>query len=550
MRQHEARRAATLVSAGEYARIAALAMLPVLAFAVVVAVVLVRAEQSRILADLERRATAAAVDLDRMFGRQIAVMRTLAGSAALDAGDLAGFYEEARRALATEEGWFTLVLSEPATGQQILNLLRPLGAPLPRFADMESHERTVRTRAPVLVARPDARGPVSGRPVAGVLLPVVRGDEVRYVLTSGVAPEVFVRSLAGLELPPGWSGGVIDDGGTIVACAGCPPGTAGRPVQPEVVAHLADRRSGSGAVVAYDGAPSRFAAGRAPLTGWAVAIRLPETDLRRIWLAELWVVGVGGLASVSAGLAGIWWLTRGRRRVQARLEAEVRTRTAELSRALAERDLLLREVYHRVKNNLQIVDSLVSLARRSGGADPGAVFDDLRRRIHALGLVHEQLMQSPDLATLDMAGFVRSLCRNLAVSSGADRRGIRIDAAADPRELPIDTAVPLGLLLTELVTNAFKHAFPDGGGGRIAVSLGNDGSGRLRLVVADDGTPSDVVPGSGSTGVGSAIVTALAAQLGGEMTVTRDGGTRVEVSLPSPGPQPDPQPGVGSPVPA
>jgi two-component sensor histidine kinase len=543
-------RGAGLVSAGEYARIAALAMLPVLVFAVAVAVVLVRAEQARILGDLERRASAAAVELDRMFGRQIAVMRTLAGSASLDAGDLATFYEEARRALATETGWFTLILSEPGTGQQVLNLLQPLGAPLPRFPDMESHERAVRTRAPVVVARPNARGPVSGRPVVGVRLPVVRGDEVRSVLTSAVDPEVFVRSLAALGLPAGWSAGVVDDVGTIVACVGCPDGTAGRPVQAEVFGPLAALRSGSGSVVAFDGAPSRFAAGRAPLTGWAVAIRLPETDLRRIWLGELWVVGIGGLASVAGGLAGIGWLTRGRRRLRARLEAEVRARTADLSRALAERDLLLREVYHRVKNNLQIVDSLVSLARRSGGGDPGTAFDDLRRRIHALGLVHEQLMQSPDLATLDMAGFVRSLCRNLAVSSGADRRGIRIDAAAEPRELPFDTAVPLGLLLTELVTNALKHAFPDGRGGRVAVSLSGEGSGRLLLVVADDGTPSDVAPRGGSTGVGSAIVKALAAQLGGEIAVVRDGGTRVEVSLPRPGPEPDPQPGVGSPVPA
>lgn len=226
------------------------------------------------------------------------------------------------------------------------------------------------------------------------------------------------------------------------------------------------------------------------------------------------------------------------------LERRVAERTVELEdsnlllrKALDERSLLLREVYHRVKNNLQVIDSIIAIESSGpAGPPPRDVLNDLRRRINALGLVHQQLMTSDDLATFDVRSFLADLGRNLMASSGSERRDIGISAQADAVTVNLDFAIPLGLLVTELVLNALRHAFPEGRGGAVLVHLRRCADGTLLLSVCDNGNGYEESGGTQGThaGLGLSIVSALVAQLEGEMAVSNTDGTKVEIRMPPP----------------
>jgi PAS domain S-box-containing protein len=212
------------------------------------------------------------------------------------------------------------------------------------------------------------------------------------------------------------------------------------------------------------------------------------------------------------------------------LERALTERTA----ALSQRDLLLREVYHRVKNNLQIVDSLLMMqAMQIEYLPANRALHSLRGRIYALGLVHHQLMGSTDLKTFDVAPFLEELSRNLREGSGNDAVTLVVDAP--PLRVGLDFAVPLGLLVTELVTNALKHAFADGPG-RINVTLRPDGDGAVVLTVDDDGKglPKAPPPGDAKPGLGTEIIQSLVSQLEGSMITRTERGTTVEITMPMP----------------
>jgi PAS domain S-box-containing protein len=211
------------------------------------------------------------------------------------------------------------------------------------------------------------------------------------------------------------------------------------------------------------------------------------------------------------------------------LELVVEQRTA----ALAQRDLLLREVYHRVKNNLQIVDSLLLMqSRRLADPDAKGALENLRDRVYALGLVHHQLMGSADLETFDIAPFLLELSKHLLEGVGAN--GITLSVRAAPLRVGLDFAIPLGLLVTELVTNSMKHAFA-GGRGAITVELDEAGEGELVLQVSDNG--EGYVPaeqGAPGRSLGATIIEGLVQQLKGVLTISMDGGSRSVVRLPAP----------------
>jgi len=210
------------------------------------------------------------------------------------------------------------------------------------------------------------------------------------------------------------------------------------------------------------------------------------------------------------------------------LEEMVVERTA----ALAQRDLLLQEVYHRVKNNLQVIDSILVLqARRLSDPAAKSAFSSLRKRVYALGLVHHQLMGSADLQTFDVAPFLLELTSNLVEGGAAGPVNLRVSAV--PLNVGLDFAIPLGLLVTELVTNSLKHAFPTGKG-NVEVALTRSDDGGLALVVSDDGAGYDCsegAPGELSGGLGATIIKGLVHQLKATMNVRSANGTRSEVRM-------------------
>jgi len=209
------------------------------------------------------------------------------------------------------------------------------------------------------------------------------------------------------------------------------------------------------------------------------------------------------------------------------LEQRVGERTAELTNIISQRDLLLREVHHRVKNNFQVINSLISFESSHAANDETRdTLRNLHGRVYALGLVHQRLMQSSDLATFDLRAFLDDLCANLASLSAAEMRGIALTAQADPLPADLDFAGPLGLLVTELVTAAFAR-FGESGSGMIEVSVRRGDVARLVLTVRDT-APADEEDGQ------SRILRALVGQLRGEITITRDGGTLAVVDMPDP----------------
>jgi len=212
-------------------------------------------------------------------------------------------------------------------------------------------------------------------------------------------------------------------------------------------------------------------------------------------------------------------------------EEELLQANAALRANVVEKEVLLKEVYHRVKNNLQIISSLVSLkARKSSNPLVRQELDDVRSRIHSLSIVHEKLYQSDDLARVDLAGYVRDLCAHLRMSFTAKGDGPELAVETDRVALGLDMAIQLGLLINEIVTNAFKHAFPNGAGGEVRVSLRVLPLDRLKLEVSDNGVG---MPEEASDSLGMNLIRALAARVEGDLQIDgTGGGTRVTVTMP------------------
>ncbi len=195
-----------------------------------------------------------------------------------------------------------------------------------------------------------------------------------------------------------------------------------------------------------------------------------------------------------------------------------------IATSLHEKEALLKEVHHRVKNNLQIITSLLNLqARQSVNPTVAAALNDTKERIRSMALLHERLYQGGNLAEVDFAVYVQNLCAHLASSYRATDGNVELVVQVEAVALDLESAIPCGLLITELVTNALKHAFPAGRAGKIVVALQYVAGGRLMLRVADNGIglPTEAVPAQPSS-LGMQLVHTLAGQLGG--VVERESG--------------------------
>jgi signal transduction histidine kinase len=213
------------------------------------------------------------------------------------------------------------------------------------------------------------------------------------------------------------------------------------------------------------------------------------------------------------------------------LEEEVASRTLELEVRVAERDALLKEVHHRVKNNLHVIISMLEMQARR--ADDFEAFSQLKQacnRIMSVAQIHELLYQSGSSAGVDLKAYAAKLVPQLVEFYGM---GDRVEIAVQGETVVIDLerAVPCGLILNELVANTCKHAFPEASHGRLTVQLGQM-HGKIRIAVQDDGV--GLPPGldfADSQRVGLTIVRLLATRLGGSLIVTNGAGTCTEVQF-------------------
>jgi two-component sensor histidine kinase len=215
------------------------------------------------------------------------------------------------------------------------------------------------------------------------------------------------------------------------------------------------------------------------------------------------------------------------------LEDRVVARTDDLQKMVVQRDLLLREVYHRVKNNLQFVDSLIEMEiRRSADKAMKDRLAALRNRVFSLGLVHQQLMSSDNLDTFSIRPVLNELAANVVESVGMAERGLQLAIEADPVIVNLDFAIPVGLIATELLTNAIKHASAK----VIKMEFHTCANGDAVLIVEDDGEDGElgISRMTSHQGIGSKLIEGFTKQLGGRMDIFHHAGTRIEIHMPLP----------------
>jgi two-component sensor histidine kinase len=221
------------------------------------------------------------------------------------------------------------------------------------------------------------------------------------------------------------------------------------------------------------------------------------------------------------------------RQVQEEL-VQRRQAEAQLTASLREKEVLLKEVHHRVKNNLQIVSSLLEL--QSDALDDAALlaqFRDSQDRIRSMALVHETLYQSQELARLDLAHYIHTLSAQLVQSYNIDPQRITVRIQVHTVVLDMDQAIPCGLILNELLSNAFKYAFPHNCSGEVYVALHADTAQQVALVVRDDGIgfPDDI-DFRHTESLGLQLVVMLTEQLQGTITLERADGTTFTLTFP------------------
>ena len=198
----------------------------------------------------------------------------------------------------------------------------------------------------------------------------------------------------------------------------------------------------------------------------------------------------------------------------------------ELKQSIKDKDVLLREIHHRVKNNMQIISSLLNLQSRHVDEDETrSVLKESQGRVKSMAMIHEKLYQSTDFSYIDFGKYIEELVFDLFYTYGVNPTIIKPDIQVGDFEINLDTAIPCGLIINELVTNSVKYAFPNGKSGTIKVEFKSVGEEYL-LTVADDGVglPPNIQPDKTDT-LGLQLVTSLLDQLEGELELDRTRGT-------------------------
>ncbi|HPM83900.1 MAG TPA: histidine kinase dimerization/phosphoacceptor domain -containing protein [Candidatus Anammoximicrobium sp.] len=186
--------------------------------------------------------------------------------------------------------------------------------------------------------------------------------------------------------------------------------------------------------------------------------------------------------------------------------------------SLREKELLLKEVHHRVKNNLQVISSLLNLqAQELHDPDMIRLFQESQGRVRSLALIHEQLYRSQDLSQIDLAAYVQELVERLAQGMGKTAARVGFGFELESSQLPLDLAIPCGMIVNELVSNALEHAFPEGRSGTVRIAFRGDEAG-YHLTVADDGVGLEAGLLAGRPGtLGLKVVQALTRQIRGRL---------------------------------
>jgi len=258
-----------------------------------------------------------------------------------------------------------------------------------------------------------------------------------------------------------------------------------------------------------------------------------NTDALRFWTGPEWALIMWLLILLSILLVLIVRAWIRRRSDQKRLrmqQKKSRSQERRLAKVLGERDVLDREVHHRVKNNLQVVSSLLNLqAQRLPEGSAREEFVRGKRRIDMMALVHHKLYGMPDLRGIPLERLFHELALSIATLFEPRSRTVSHSIAAPGMVTDPDTAIDIGIIFCELLANCYQHAFPLVTGGHIEVEVRTAGDGAHLLIVKDNGTGMSPSAGEGQGQLGLEVVEALAEKLDGRASYRNEGGTICEV---------------------
>lgn len=271
-----------------------------------------------------------------------------------------------------------------------------------------------------------------------------------------------------------------------------------------------------------------------PVSGWPL-VAVAAYDLKGVlapWRREV-LETLGLLVLVLLGIGVLVWfgVRTADREQRAKRELEETGKIAEA--ALKDRDLLMKEVHHRMKNSLLMTSSLLHLQSREF-TDPTvrAAFEQTRQRLNSIGLVHEALYSGSSLEEVELVDYAARLVEEISRACAAPERGIEVKTELEPLILAPSQVTPLGLILTEVLTNAFKHAFPAGAKGSILIQVRSANVSEIALTVRDDGPGYRVPSLDHGGGLGSRLILSLADQLGGAVSIANDEGAAFQLIFP------------------
>ena len=383
----------------------------------------------------------------------------------------------------------------------------------------------------------------NGAELSRILLyePVVRGEAVTHIFVLRFDAE-DIRAILSQSTGQDLTSLLLDRRGRVLARSGTGEDTT----DPDLERAVANAPAGLVRHVSPDGEALMTAFSRSSLTGWTSLVSISRNRSEHLFSRPVWAtLAAGTLSLLLAGILAVFVThnfmerrvsderlaaTRALGELDARLLATSQDALSDQRRAASEREVLLREVYHRVKNNLQIVQSLLRLGSRDLTPMQREPFENAVRRIGAMARVHTLLYNSPDLASIDFKDYLDELLRELAEGFGAEERAIASELRSASMRLPLDTAVPLAFIAVEILTNAFKHAFPPGRPGRITVDVEHHGD-RAMLRIEDDGVGIVMEPGA-RRALGLTIVRKLVQQIGGELEEPAQGSSSFVVRFP------------------
>jgi two-component sensor histidine kinase len=216
------------------------------------------------------------------------------------------------------------------------------------------------------------------------------------------------------------------------------------------------------------------------------------------------------------------------------LEQRVEGRTRELKAALREKEVLLKEIHHRVKNNLQVISSMLNLqAMHMPDGIGRSMFAESQGRVQSIALVHEALYRSKDLSSVNFVEYLHSLVNSVFHAQSGPGRHIEAKVEADDIRLAVAVAIPCGLIVNELVTNALKHAFPNGRAGTIKVELRRADGEQVELCVRDDGIgmTGGPKPAGVNGSLGLDLIYTFAEQLEAKIQVSTEQGTEFRLTF-------------------